>query len=518
MTLPKLPIGVQDFPSLIEGGFLYVDKTKDLHSMVTNGRVYFLPRPRRFGKSLLLSTIESIFKCKKALFKGLWIAQSDYDWPEHPVVRIDMSKTDRNSVETFSASLIEVMQETAKDYKINLPSDGSPAMVLNRLINLLDEKHGKVVVLIDEYDKPILDNIKRMGTAYQIRDELRNFYTILKAQDGKIKFIMLTGITKFSKVSIFSGLNNLQDISLSNKYASILGYTQAEIEHTFKPWVQRLADKLDTTIEEQFKQIKKWYNGYIFSGEGEPVYNPFSTLLLLEQQEYRNFWYATGTPTFLLELIKLRNFAPEEVDQLQVTEDSLINEDIDNLSLIGIFFQAGYLTIKSYDRTYASYELNYPNLEVKSAFTKSLLAFFTEADKPQQDSTTIMMIKAINARDFETLFTQMKRLLANIPYQFHKPDEAYYHSLFYLIFRMLGYRMSAEVHTNIGRIDAIIELDDQVLIFELKLNKSAKAALKQIHEKKYYEPYQNSGKTIQLFGINFDMKERNITKYLHETL
>jgi hypothetical protein len=521
MTNPlKLPIGVQDFPTLRTEGYLYVDKTQHLYNMITGGKVYFLSRPRRFGKSLLLSTIESLFKGQRELFKNTWVEASDYDWKVHPVIRIDMAKNAKKNEPDFKAALLQNIVMIAEENGITLKSPLiDAASALNDLISQLSTNGKvKVVVLIDEYDKPILDNINNKTLANTMRDILREFYTILKAQDGNLRFVMLTGVTKFSRVSIFSGLNNLQDITMADKYATLCGYTQSELAERFDPWIHMLAESHQQTITTELADIKKWYNGYQFSRKGERVYNPFSTLLLFEQQEYRPHWFATGTPTFLITLIETERFAPADLETLEVTDSALESHDVDHMSLVALLYQTGYLTIKKYDPESRLYELTYPNFEVRETFTESLFYHLSKAPEIEQTTLLSQMIITVRNADYAAMFTTLQSFFASIPYELHQPTEKYYQSLFYLIFHLVGYRTNAEVSSNRGRMDAVLELKDRVLIFEFKLNQSAEVALKQIHDKQYYQRYQNLNKSITLFGVNFDTTQRNIVDWVSQTL
>ncbi len=509
----KLPIGVQDFTILRTEGFVYVDKTELLHRLITQNRVYFLSRPRRFGKSLLISTLEAIFQGKKELFKDLWIEKSGYDWKPHPVIRIDMSETVRTSPELLAESLIKLLKRIASTHQLELGNSLSPGDAFSMLITLLAERGHKVVVLIDEYDKPIIDNISNPELALKMRDILRPFYGILKAQDGNLRFILLTGVTKFSKASVFSELNNLQDLTLTDQYSHLLGYTQTELETVFADRIAQLAEKYKHTITEELDNIKQWYNGYHFSAEGVSVYNPFSTLLLLEQKTYANHWFATATPKFLIDLLETRRYAPEKIEGAEIDFDGFGSYDIERLELLPLLYQTGYLTIKSYDPRFRTYLLGYPNLEVEQSFKEAVLNRLAEIPPEQRTHLTLSLTRALEKPDYDQFFEVLKTFFASLPYELHQPTEAYYHSIFYLIFHLLGYRIGAEVHTNLGRIDAVIELPDQILIFEFKLNQSAEVALKQIHDKQYYAPYVNLGKKIVLFGVEFSTELRNVEEW-----
>ncbi len=518
--LLKLPIGIQDFATIRTDGYLYVDKTQHLYNLITGGKVYFLSRPRRFGKSLLISTLETIFKTERHLFKDTWLDQSDYTWPKHPVVRIDMSELPtKETPQKFNIAMLNLLQRIAREHQVALPEiTMGIGVCLKELILLLNEKYTKVVVLIDEYDKPILDNINDPAMAQTMRDILRQFYTILKAQDGNLRFVLLTGVTKFSRVSVFSGLNNLQDLTMTDKYATLCGYTQAELVNVFTPWIEQLALQHNRTVTDELAMIKHWYNGYQFSRRGERVYNPFSTLLLFEHQEYRPHWFATGTPKFLIDLIEQAKLAPEQIENLEVSDTDLESHDVMTMGLVALLYQTGYLTIQSYDDEARLYRLGYPNFEVKESFTRQLFERMSEAPLQEQMKLISDVFHSIRARDYAQMFEVLKTFFAVIPYQLHQPTEKYYHSLFYLIMHLVGYRVNAEVSTHRGRIDAVLVLKDRVLIFEFKLNQSADVALQQIHDKQYAQPYQQSGKPVLLFGVNFDTTARNIVEWKMEMI
>jgi len=525
LELKKLPIGIQDFEILRGDGYLYVDKTQHLFRLIQTGKSYFLSRPRRFGKSLMLSTLEAIFKGRKDLFENTWILNSpeamSYDWKEYPVIRIDMGKISHKTPGDFAFALKQRVLEIADEYQVNLRAQITDAAdAVDQLITeLFKLKKIKVVVLIDEYDKPILDHILAIEKADEIREVLRSFYGIFKSQDGNLQFLLLTGVTKFSKVSIFSGLNHPDDLTLTDVSSGLLGYTQEELELNFMPYIKNLARKFSSTVQEQLEQIKTWYNGYKFSGEGVSVYNPFSVLRLFQHQQYRAHWFETGTPTFLMKLIKTEAFNISDLNQLRVTNDELNMSDISKMELVALLYQTGYLTIKSYDSALMAYDLDYPNLEVKTAFSNSLLAEFSEAPAGKQVTLYIHMMEGIKTGNYEKLFEALKIFLASIPYTHSaKMTERDFQTVLFLLFTLMGYRMGLEVHTNQGRFDAILEFKDQICIFEYKINQSAKKAMKQIKDKKYYEPYLNLNKKIHLFGINFSVKERNINQWAHEKI
>jgi hypothetical protein len=512
----KLPVGIQDFETIRTENYVYVDKTQLIYQMITRGQVYFLARPRRFGKSLLISTLHAIFRGERDLFQGLWIDKSHYTWEKHPIIALDMSAVMSTSTELLQQTLSEQLDIIAEQYDVKLAPSLSIFGRLNKLITQLSKTNQKVVVLVDEYDKPLTDQIHRPGIALENREILKQFYSILKVQNANIRFILLTGVSKFSKVSVFSGLNNLEDISLLTDYATLLGYTQEELTAYFSLEIDLLAQKEDLSRPALLDEIKHWYNGYRFSEEEISVYNPFSTLLLFKQQKFSAHWFATATPTFLVNLIQERQFDIANIENLKMREADLSVFEIDKLSVLPLLYQTGYLTIKSYDRESGHYELEYPNREVEMAFLESLLARFSKVDEPVQSSFIFDMVAALKERSFDTFFQHLKGFLASIPYELHMPGEKYYQNIFYFVFNLVGLRLNAEVHTNCGRIDAVIEGKDNILIFELKVDKSAQEALAQIKEKGYADPYMLQQKAIYLIGLNFNSTERNVSEYLVE--
>jgi len=515
----KLPVGIQDFKTIRTENYLYVDKTELIHQMISQGAMYFLSRPRRFGKSLLVSTLRAIFRGERHLFKGLWIDQSDYTWEQHPVIWLDMSAVTNSSAELLQQSLNEQLAKIARQYGIELTPSVSVAGLLNNLITELAEtKNKKVAVLIDEYDKPLVDQIHRPEVALENREILKQFYGILKSQNANIRFILLTGVSKFSKVSVFSGLNNLEDISLLSDYATLLGYTEEELTAYFSVEIDSLAQKESLSRPAILDKIKHWYNGYRFSKEEISVYNPFSTLLLFKQQEFSAHWFETATPTFLVNLIQERHFDMADIENLKIREADLSVFEVDKLSVLPLLYQTGYLTIKSYDRESGHYELGYPNREVEVAFLESLLARFSKVDEPLQSSFIFDMVAALKEQSFDLFFQHLKGFLASIPYELHMPGEKYYQNIFYFVFNLVGLRLNAEVHTNRGRIDAIMEGKDWTYIFELKVDKSAQEALEQIKTKGYADQYRPQQKAIYAIGLNFNAVERNVSEYVVERL
>jgi len=451
MTKP-LPIGIQSFEKLITGGFLYVDKTRDIYRMITEGVAYFLSRPRRFGKSLLISTLEAIFQGKRELFNGLWIDGSDYVWNAHPVIRIDFSQFRVTSPDELRQNLMERIQELAKANGLICDTGDYQKRFRDLIIQLSSQ--GQVVVLVDEYDKPIMDNIGNVETATRIRDVLKGFYEVLKGLDEYLRFVFLTGVSKFSKVGVFSGLNHLKDITLDMRFGALLGMTQEEVESCFPEYLNIFSQNAGMSVPELIAKIRHWYDGFCFSKAGVHIYNPFSLLMLLDMQDFRNYWFETGTPTFLIRLIRSQKYDVRELEDLQVNELAFSSYEIDHLDVLPILVQTGYLTIKGYDSTRRLYTLDYPNFEVRESFVKYLIDEFSPVRKEVADAHVWQMIDAMRAGDMNRFFEVLQIFFAGIPYDIQIRQERYYQTVFYLIFKLMGLQAGVEVRTSRGRMDA----------------------------------------------------------------
>lgn len=510
MELKPLPIGIQTFRDIINGGYLYIDKTRWIYELIRYSKgAYFLSRPRRFGKSLLISTLDEIFHGRRDLFQGLWLYNSPYEWKQHPIIRLDFSQNPIKNAAELQETITHWIQGVADQHQVTL-REAPYYLLFADLIQQLS-RQNQVVILVDEYDKPLLDNIENLEEAQHIRDVLKGFYTIIKAQDAHIRFVLLTGVSKFSKVGVFSGLNNLNDLTMDNQFAAMLGITQAELESYFQLYLQAFAAEraIDQIVLEA--QIQSWYNGFCFSPRGQPVYNPFSLLLLLQKREFQNYWFASGTPTFLLKLLKTRGYDLQQLEMLEVPELAFSTYEIESLEIVPLLFQAGYLTIKGYDDQFQTYTLSYPNFEVQRAFMTYLLNSYGEIELAFAGSMLKQLVRALLQLEWESFFRVLNTLLASIDYTLHIKQEKFYQTIFYLIFKLIGLEIQAEVRTNQGRIDAVIETAETVFIFEFKLGGSPAEALAQIRERKYFAPYLSKQKVIYLVGINFDISQREVT-------
>ena len=509
--MKRLPVGIQTFRDIVQNDYLYVDKTEKIFDLVNNPKgVYFLSRPRRFGKSLLISTLNEIFEGNKELFKGLWIYKADYAWEKHPVVRIDFSKEKAENKDDLKGFILYQLKNIADKYGISLTRD-KYYEAFDELLTQLSQIN-KVVVLIDEYDKPIIDNIENKELAIELREILKGFYTIIKACDEYIRFVLLTGVSKFSKAGVFSGLNNLEDISMDARYSSLLGITQEEMEGSFKEYIDQFAESEGSSKSELIEKITYWYDGFCFSRSCEKVFNPFSVLLLFKKLSFGNYWFESATPSFLIKLMKEKNFDIKRLKEMEVREESFGAYELENLAVLPLLFQTGYLTIKEYDKDLMTYILGYPNFEVENSFQYSLLNSYSGI---HVDGYLIDLIRALRNDDFETFFDTLRIFFADIPYDLHINREKYYQTIFYLIFSLIGLKVKAEVKTNKGRIDAVI-IDKDIYIFEFKFDGDKDQALNQIKDKKYFEKYQGVGKEIYLFGVAFT--DRNIGDWALEKL
>ncbi len=516
--LKPLPVGIQTFSKIAQEGYLYVDKTPDIYRLITEGEVYFLSRPRRFGKSLLISTLEAIFRGQRELFAGLWIEESDYAWEKHPVIRIDFSRFQVRTAGELEQSIGRYLQRIAQQHGLEM----KPERYYEQFVTIVERlaERNRVVVLVDEYDKPIIDNIEDVAEAQRIRDVLKGFYTILKSMDEYLRFVFLTGVSKFSKVGVFSGLNNLRDITSSTGFSSVLGITEEELRLYFKGHIASLAQKEGLAENELLRQINHWYDGFCFSADCQKVYNPFSLLLLFQEQRFANHWFETGTPAFLIKLLRKREYDVQELEHLQANELSFSSYEVEDLSVLPLLVQTGYLTIKGYDPERRLYTLGYPNREVEDAFIKYLVDEFSAVRKERADTYSWQMIDALGAGDFDQFFATLQVFFAGIPYDIQIRQERYYQTVFYLIFKLMSLQVQAEVRTSRGRIDALVEMDEGVYIFEFKLEEagSVQDALAQIRERGYAEPYRLADKPVYLIGAVFGVQERGVIDWAVEEM
>ena len=516
MNIRKLPIGVQSFEALRKENFLYVDKTEFVYRLASEGRQYFLSRPRRFGKSLLLSTMEAYFLGKKELFTGLKISELEKDWIKYPVFYFDFNGRKYDS----SLALKEVLNSHLENWEAIYGNEKKDRPLEERFNYLLEAAYKKtglgVVVLVDEYDKSLLES---EGEALEKSRKLfKGFFGNLKSCDKYLKFVFITGVTKFSKVSIFSDLNQLRDISMTEDYATICGITQNEMEKTFEPEIQKMANKFSISYNECLTELKRMYDGYRFNQNSEGLYNPFSLINSLADSNLGNYWFATGTPTFLLKKLKENDFDPKKfsTDKISEFQDDLQDYRSDNPDPIPLFYQSGYLTIKGYNFKLNSYYLGYPNDEVRYSFLKCLVPLFTGSKMATNSLCIDEFYEDIQNGDVDSILAHFKSLFARLPYSTKPSDtviEQNFQNIIYIVFILLGQFVNAEQHYSFGRADCVLQTANYVYIFEFKRDKSADEALKQIEDKKYAEPFASYKRKILKIGVNFNSKEKNIDEW-----
>ncbi len=516
MAIRKLPIGIQDFPRLRQEGCLYVDKTAYVHKLASEGSVYFLSRPRRFGKSLLVSTLGAYFEGRKELFQGLAIEQLEQDWIEYPVLRLDLNAEKYDTPQ----ALLGILNRYVEGWEARFPGNSPERSLSERFIGAIERAHertGKrVVVLIDEYDKPLLQAIGHPDLLEAYKNTLKAFYGVLKSADAHLRFVLLTGVTKFGQVSVFSDLNQLKDLSLHPQYAALCGITEPELLDTFQPELVALAERQKMTSEECLAEVRRMYNGYRFHPDGPGVYNPFSTLNLLDAKEFRDYWFQTGTPTFLVELLKKTDMDLREVDQIEIMAEDFANYRQDADRPIPVIYQSGYLTIQKYDPELQLYTLGFPNAEVRKGFLNFLLPDYTGIERGRGGFHIAKFIQELRKGEVDAFLTRLQGFFEGIPYDLSDRTERHYHVVFYLVFTLMGQFIRTEVKSAKGRADAVVYTDSHVYVFEFKLNGTAEQALAQIDEKGDAVAYQADGREVVKVGVEFDKDTRNLGRWLVE--
>jgi hypothetical protein len=513
-ALKNLPIGVQDFEKLRKGDYLYVDKTALIYQLVSTGSYYFLSRPRRFGKSMLLSTLHAYFSGKKELFEGLAIEKLEKDWTTYPVLHLDLNVGEYRTEDDLRGKLSATLNDWEQLYG-KVDYEQSLGTRFEGVIRRAYEKTGqRVVILVDEYDKPVLQTIENEELQATYRSILKGFYGALKSMDRCIKFAFLTGVTKFGKVSVFSDLNNLEDISLDRPYATICGITDEEIDTVFAPYVQRLAEATGRSHDDVRKELQIQYDGYHFVNNSVAVYNPFSLLNTFKKNVFKNYWFETGTPSYLVYLLKKHNYNLEQMSKVECDADVLNSVDSQSTNPIPVIYQSGYLTIKDYDPEFGLYQLGFPNKEVEDGFLKFLLPSYASIDKTQTAFFITNFVKDIRAGKVDEFFKRLSSLFADTPYELVKDLENHYQNVLFIVAKLMGFYVKAEYHTSEGRIDLVLQTPDYVYVMEFKLNGTAEEALTQINDKNYALPFAVDGRRLIKIGVNFSSQTRNIERWI----
>ena len=514
--LKKCPLGIQTFSEVREGDYIYIDKTDMVYRMTQSFKYVFLSRPRRFGKSLLASTFHSYFSGKKELFKGLAIEKLETEWTEHPVLHFDMSLGKHMDKEQLERFLGERLAFEERKYGIDNPATDINDRFTNLIIAAYEKTGRQAVVLIDEYDAPLLDVVHEDKQLPQLRQVMRNFYSPLKACDPYLRFVFLTGITKFSQMSIFSELNNLKNISMMPEYAGICGITEEELTAQLADYVEAIAESQGKTHEEALQQLKQNYDGYHFSWPSPDIFNPFSLLNALSDKRVGSYWFASGTPTYLIEMMRKFGVAPSQIGPTEAMASAFDAPTERMTSLIPLLYQSGYLTIKDYYEEDNIYVLDIPNKEIRIGLMESLLPSYVQSGFNAGLVTVSKMNRALRHDDLDGMLRLLQQYLLTIPQCDNTNYEGHYQQLLFVIFSLLGEYVDVEVRTATGRVDMVMQAFGKLYLFELKLNRSAAAAMQQINLNDYPARFSQCGLSIVKVGINFDTTTRTVSDWVIE--
>ena len=514
MSTKIYPIGIQNFEKIRNDGYLYIDKTALMYQMVKTGSYYFLSRPRRFGKSLLISTLEAYFQGKKELFTGLAVERLEKDWIKYPILHLDLNIEKYDTPESLDNILEKSLTAWEKLYGAE-PSERSFSLRFAGIIERACKQAGqRVVILVDEYDKPMLQAIGNEKLQKQFRDTLKPFYGALKTMDGYIKFAFLTGVTKFGKVSVFSDLNNLDDISMRKDYVEICGVSDQELHENLDIELHEFAETQGLSYDKLC--TKEYYDGYHFTHNSIGIYNPFSLLNAFKYKEFGSYWFETGTPTYLVKLLKKHHYDLEQMAHEETDAQVLNSIDSESTNPIPVIYQSGYLTIKGYDERFGIYRLGFPNREVEEGFIRFLLPFYANVNKVESPFEVQKFVREVETGDYDSFFHRLQSFFADTTYEVIRDQELHYENVLFIVFKLVGFYTKVEYHTNNGRVDLILQTDKFIYIMEFKLNGTAEEALQQINDKRYALPFEADGRKLFKIGINFSEKTRNIEKWVVE--
>ena len=514
MSTKIYPIGIQNFEKIRNDGYLYIDKTALMYQMVKTGSYYFLSRPRRFGKSLLISTMEAYFQGKKELFAGLAVERLEKDWIKYPILHLDLNIEKYDTPESLDNILEKSLTAWEKLYGAE-PSERSFSLRFAGIIERACKQAGqRVVILVDEYDKPMLQAIGNEKLQKQFRDTLKPFYGALKTMDGYIKFAFLTGVTKFGKVSVFSDLNNLDDISMRKDYIEICGVSDQELHENLDIELHEFAETQSLSYDKLCTKLKEYYDGYHFTHNSIGIYNPFSLLNAFKYKEFGSYWFETGTPTYLVKLLKKHHYDLERMAHEETDAQVLNSIDSESTNPIPVIYQSGYLTIKGYDERFGIYRLGFPNREVEEGFIRFLLPFYANVNKVESPFEVQKFVREVETGDYDSFFHRLQSFFADTTYEVIREQELHYENVLFIVFKLVGFYTKVEYHTNNGRVDLILQTDKFIYIMEFKLNGTAEEALQQINNKRYALPFEADGRKLFKIGINFSEKTRNIEKWV----
>lgn len=514
----KIPLGIQDFKSLLKDGYLYIDKTALAYRLVSNGRYYFLSRPRRFGKSLFVSTLKAYFSGKKELFKDFALYTLEKERKQHPILHLDLNTVKYETPQALDEVLNEHLTAWENLYGKN-PAEIGLGRRFQGVIRRAAEQSGeRTVILVDEYDKPLLQAIGSPALQDEFRNTLKSFYSALKSMDAYIRFAFLTGVTKFGKVSVFSDLNHLTDISMDTRYYNLRGITEEELHQALSPYVSRFAQAQQMSLDDTFAMLRKRYNGYRFQKGLECVYNPYSLLSTFDKCEFGSYWFETGTPTYLIEWMKNADMNLENMSSAETDDKVLSGIDFNapSPSPIPVIYQSGYLTFKGYDKELDLYKLGFPNEEVEEGFFRFLLPYYTSINEVDSSFQISQFVREIRAGKAEDLIKRLKSFFADTPYELIKDLENHYQNVIFIISKLAGLYVKAEYHTSQGRIDLVLQTKPYTYVMEFKLDGSAEDALQQIKDRTYTLPFDTQGTRVIRIGLNFSKTTRNIDKWVIE--
>lgn len=509
------PIGIQNFEDLRKKDYIYVDKTALIYQLISTGKYYFLSRPRRFGKSLLISTLEAYFSGKRELFAGLEMEKLEKEWIEYPVLHMDLNTRNYHCRESLIGILNQNLEEWEKLYGDEKKDRVSEERFMYMIKRAYEVTGRKVVILIDEYDKPMLQAIGNPELQTEYRNTLKAFYGALKSCDGYIQFAMLTGVTKFGKVSVFSDLNNLMDISMINRFSEICGITEEELHRYFDDDIHTLAEKLGTGYEETCARLKLNYDGYHFSFKSSGMYNPFSILNTFANMQIDNYWFATGTPTYLVELMKQHNYNVEEIEDIVTSGPVLDSIDAASTDPVPVIYQSGYLTIKDYNEEFENYTLGFPNREVEQGFFRFLLPNYASVSVTKSPYEIQRFVEEVRKGDVDSFLSRLQTFFDDIPYELAPRDrEVHYQNILYIVFKLMGFHAEVEYHTSRGRVDLVLKTSDYIYVMEFKLDGTAEEAMAQIDKKGYASAFAADGRKVVKVGVNFSSETRTIDRWI----
>lgn len=509
------PLGIQTFENIIKGNYVYVDKTALAYQMVHENKYCFLNRPRRFGKSLLVTLLQAYFEGKQELFKGLAMQQLEHEWLSYPVIHLDISKGKFYDMASLHATLDSLLADYEARYSLHVEYEKAYNVRLQNIIKAAYAQTGReVVVLVDEYDAPMHDSMKSPDLQEQIRNAMRNLFSPLKGEERHLRFVFLTGISKFSQLSIFSELNNITNISMFDKYSDICGISRNELVSILKADIRELANENEMTYDEALSELQHHYDGYHFSGRGEDVYNPYSLFNTLASNEFDDYWFSTGTPTFLIDLLQEKHLDMLELDDITATADRFDTPTEKIIDPVPVLYQSGYLTIKAYNHRGKIFKLGFPNTEVKKGFSNSLFRYYAPDSLGEKDALYAAYYKClVEHDDMEAFIPHLQTFYKKFPYTLVNNNERHYQAVFYTCLLMLGADVRAEVPTADGRIDMLLFTKKSIYVFELKYGQSADVAMLQINLKDYAAAFAEDGRKVYKVGINFSADRRSIESW-----